>query len=212
LFGCLLLTIVLTLSCSDSYTRIANLDSEGTGIVCFGDSITGGHGVQSDQAFPALISERLDVPVINAGVDGNTTRNALARLERDVLVHNPRIVIVEFGGNDFRKKVNKQETFTNLDTIVERITAHGAMVVMLEIRIGLLRDRYLAGYERIAKKHGALLIPDFMDGILGNQELTLEGIHPTAEGHKLIADRVVTQLTPLLQEADRSRAARRQSP
>lgn len=212
LFCCALLTVVLTLSCSDSHTRIANLDSEGTGIVCFGDSITSGYGVQRDQAFPALISERLDVPVINAGIDGDTTRNALARLERDVIAHDPRIVIVEFGGNDFRKKVSTQETFANLDTLVEGITAHGAMVVMLEIRIGLLRDHYLSGYRRVAKKHGAMLIPDFMDGILGNQKLTLEGIHPNAEGHKLIADRVVAQLAPLLREADRARAARRQTP
>jgi acyl-CoA thioesterase-1 len=207
-----LLAVVPTLSCSDSHTRIANLDSEGTGIVCFGDSITSGYGVERDQAFPALISERLNVPVINAGVDGDTTHNALARLERDVLAHDPRIVIVEFGGNDFRKKVSKQETFANLDTLVERITAHGAMVVMLEIHIGLLRDHYLAGYKRVAKKHGAMLIPDFMDGILGNQTLTLEGIHPNAEGHKLIADRVVAHLAPLLPEADRARAARRQTP
>jgi acyl-CoA thioesterase-1 len=191
---------------------VANLDSEGTVIVCFGDSITAGYGVGQGLAFPALISERLDVSVVNAGVDGDTTRDALARLERDVLERDPRIVIVEFGGNDFRKNVEKQETFTNLDSIVGRITERGAMVILLEMRIGLLRDEYLAGFKRVAKKHRALLVRNFMAGIFGNHKLTQDGIHPNAQGHAMIADRVVAQLVPLLREAERSRAGKRQPP
>jgi len=191
---------------------MANLDSEGTTIVCFGDSITAGYGVGPELAFPALVSARVDAAVVNAGVDGNTTRNALARLEGDVLAHHPRVVIVQFGGNDFRKKIDKQETFANLDSIVDRITEDGAMVIMLEMRIGLLRDEYLDGFKEIAEKHRVLLIRNFMAGILGNQRLTLEGIHPNAEGHEIIADRVAAQLVPLLREAERSRAGKHQPP
>ena len=212
LFTCLLLTIVLTLSCSGPYNDVANIDSEDTVIVCFGNSITAGHGVGQELAFPALISERLGSTVVNAGVDGDSTADALARLERDVLGHDPRVVIVEFGGNDFRKNVDKQETFANLDSIIDRIGASGAMVIVLEMRIGLLRDEYLDGYKRVSRKHGALLIPNFMAGILGNSRLTLEGIHPNAEGHEIIAERVVAELAPLLREAERARAGKRQPP
>jgi acyl-CoA thioesterase-1 len=208
----LLLTNVVALSCSDPHKNVTNLDSEGAVIVFFGDSITAGHGVSRELAFPALISEQLEIPVVNAGIDGDTTTDALARLERDVLAHDPRLVIVEFGGNDFRKNIGKEETFANLDRIVGRIGENGAIVIVLGLRIGLLRDEYLGGYKRVSKKHGALLIPNFMAGILGNHRLTLEGIHPNAEGHELIAERVLAELAPLLNEADRVRAGKRQSP
>jgi acyl-CoA thioesterase-1 len=191
---------------------VENLESEGTVIVFFGNSITAGHGVGRELAFPTLISQRLDLSVVNAGVDGDTTADALARLERDVLEHDPRIVIVEFGGNDFRKKVDRQETFANLDSIIERIGASDAMVMVLAMRIGLLRDEYLGGYKRVSKKHGALLIPNFMADILGNPRLTLDGIHPNAEGHEIIAQRVAAELAPLLREAERARAGKRQPP
>lgn len=198
--------------CSDDYKGIENLDSSGRSIVCFGDSITAGFGVRGEQAFPSLIAERLGMPVVNAGVNGDTTSDALARLDRDVLAHDPRLVIVEFGGNDFRKKVSKQETFANLGRIIDRIGERGAMVVVLEMRIGLLRDEYLGGYKKAARAHGALLIPNFMSNILGNQELTVDGIHPNAQGHELIAERVVEKLAPLLAEAERARSGKRQTP
>jgi len=195
--------VILLLSCSDPHAGVANLDSDGTVIVCFGDSITAGHGVHSHQAFPALISESLDMPVVNAGVDGDTTGDALARLERDVLAHDPLLVIVEFGGNDFRKNVDRQKTFENLDRMVGRISERGAIVILLGIRIGLLRDEYLPGYRRVSKKHGALIIPNFMADILGNPRLTIEGIHPNAEGHELIAERVLEAVVPLLEKVQR---------
>jgi acyl-CoA thioesterase-1 len=149
--------------------------------------------------------------VLNAGRHGDTTADALARIDRDVLDHDPRLVIVEFGGNDFRKRVDKEETFRNLDEIVGRISRHGAMVVLLEIRIGLLRDEYLGGYRRVAEAHGALLIADFMSGILGSARLTVDGLHPNAEGHQLIAERVLKEVVPVLEAAEalRARSARR---
>ncbi len=210
-----LLMVILILSsvcCSDPYARLANLDSRGTTIVCFGDSITAGYGVGSRQAFPALLAERLEMPVINAGRSGDTTHDGLARLERDVFPHKPRVVIVEFGGNDFRRKVDKADTIENLHRIVERVTHQGAMVVVMEVKIGLLRDKYRAGYEDVAEANDAFLIPNFMAGILGNHKLTTDGIHPNAEGHRLIAERVLEKLVPLLEKADQARTARQESP
>jgi len=207
----LFVAIIPFAACSDDQKLIANIDSRGTAIVCFGDSITAGFGIASDEAFPSLLSRRLGVPVLNAGRHGDTTADALARIDRDVLAHDPRLVIVEFGGNDFRKRVDKEETFRNLDGIVGRISRHGAMVVLLEIRIGLLRDEYLGGYRRVAEAHGALLIADFMSGILGSAALTVDGLHPNAEGQKLIAERVLKEVVPVLEaaEAVRRRGARR---
>jgi lysophospholipase L1-like esterase len=212
LIGCLLSALLFNLSCSDSYKNIANLDAPGTTIVCFGDSITAGYGVRPQEAFPALIAESLEIPVINAGVDGDTTTDALSRLGSDALAHSPRLVIVEFGGNDFRKRVDKRKTFENLDAIVGRIAEDGAIVVVLGMRIGLFKDEYLSGYEGVAEGRGALLIPNFMAGILGDHKLTTDGIHPNVRGHEIIADRVVERLIPLLRQADLAGAGKRPSP
>ena len=109
------------------------------------------------------------------------------------------------------QKMDKEETFRNLDRIVGQIRRHGAMVVLLEIRIGLLRDEYLGGYKRIAETHGALLIANFMSGILGSARLTSDGLHPNAEGHEIIAERVLEKIVPILEAADELRAGKRPS-
>ncbi|GAB4343638.1 MAG: arylesterase [Candidatus Abyssubacteria bacterium] len=192
------LLLVSALSCSDRTSDVANLDSDGTTIVCFGDSITAGYGVDKDQAFPALLEAELGIPVINAGVSGDTTADALKRLKSDVFPHNPRLVIVEFGGNDVLQKVPVEDTIANLDAIVEQISSRGAIVVLLHMKTGLIGDRHLDGFTRIAKARRAVLIPDFMHGILANPDYTLDSLHPNPEGHMLIAKRVLTRLRPLL--------------
>ncbi|UCD57307.1 MAG: arylesterase [Candidatus Hydrogenedentota bacterium] len=201
-----MIAVTLFARCSDRYEDIANLDSQGTTIICFGNSITAGYEVASEEAFPALLGTKLRVPVINAGVVGDTTTDALDRIDRDVLAHDPRVVVVEFGGNDFIRRIDKEETFRNLDQLVGRITSHGAMVILLEIRIDILHYDHLADFKRVAENHGALLLRNFMSGILGNPKLTLDWIHPNAEGHKLIAERMLKELVPLLEAAEKRRA------
>ncbi len=207
-FSLILILAAFFVGCSRPYETIANLDSTGTTIVCFGDSITAGYGIAPERAFPTLLARRLDMPVINEGVEGDTTADALLRIDRDVYKHNPRVVLVEFGGNDFLRKIPKEETFRNLDLIVRRISEHGPMVVLMEIRTGVFRDEYLEGYNRIARARGPLLIPNFMAGILGNPKLTVDGIHPNEEGHKLISERVLERLGPLLEASAKRRAAK----
>ena len=129
----------------------------------------------------------------------------LARMERDVLPHGPRLVVVEFGGNDFLRRVPVEETLRHLEAIVATLTREGAMVVILEVKVGLGGDPYLAGYQAVADRHGAMLIPDVMRGILASADLRADTIHPNAKGHRLLAERVATALRPLLAEADRRR-------
>jgi acyl-CoA thioesterase-1 len=202
------IALVVTAGCSGFSRPIANLDSSGTSIVCFGDSITAGYGVMPQQAYPALIAENVDLPVINAGRDGDRVVDGLARLDTDVFPHKPRVVIVEFGGNDFLKGGDREEAFRNLDLMVARIAQKGSMVVLLGLRTGIIRDSYGPDYKRIAKAHGALLIPNFMSGIITNPRMTVDGIHPSPEGHKLIAGRVLEKLVPLLEESERQRVGK----
>jgi len=178
--------------------RIANRDSIGRTIICFGNSITEGVGAGAGQDYPSHIQQMTDVQVINAGVAGDTTGDGLKRIETDVLGHNPKIVIVEFGANDFLKKIPKEETFKNMELIVQQLHNNGVIVVVAVVRTGILTDSYVQGFQDIAKKYRALLIPDILRGILTNPKLKYDQIHPNSEGYKIIAERIYQNIKPFI--------------
>lgn len=184
-----------------SVSRVANLASSGSNIIAFGDSLTSGYGAGEGEAYPAELSKRIGMPVINAGVSGDTTEAALARLERDVLARDPRIVIVGLGGNDFLRRTPVAETEANLRAIVARIQDAGAMVVLLGFRFPSLDANYEAMYERIARDEKCLLIPDLLDGILAKPSLRSDAIHPNAAGYELMAERISGPLSKLIAAA-----------
>jgi acyl-CoA thioesterase-1 len=185
--------------------RVANLTAPGGPVVFFGDSITDGYGVHPEESFPALVGGALGVAFVNAGVPGDTMGAGLARMERDVLAHRPRVVVVEFGGNDFLRRVPAEETRRHLEAIVSHLIQEGVMVVILEVNVGLRGDPYRTGYQAVADRHGAVLVRDILRGILSDPDLKTDAIHPNAKGHRLIAERVIAALRPLLEEADRRR-------
>ena len=122
--------------------EIKNSRPEGTNIICFGNSITEGLGASEGCDYPTLLSRRLHLPVINAGVGGDTTEDAIRRLQRDVLERDPKIVILEFGGNDALKRtVSMEKTFENLELIITRIQKRGALVLVLGIQPSLIGTR-----------------------------------------------------------------------
>jgi len=191
----------------ENFAKIRNLHSAGESIICFGDSLTEGVGASAGEDYPSALSRQLGSPVINAGVRGDTTTAALERLADEVLNKNPRLVIVLLGGNDFLRQRSRRETRQNLEEIVRRVQAHGAMVVIAGIRLGVFGDDYGEIFEQTAKQFGALYIPQVMKGILTNSSLRSDPIHPNGAGYRLIADRIVDKIKPLLQEADRLRVA-----
>ena len=178
--------------------KMANLDSTGKDIICFGDSITKGEGSTEGSDFPSLLSQKLNMPVINAGVSGDTTQDALDRIGRDVLQRDPRMVIVEFSGNDFLHGVPIKITFDNLDKIVVKIRKKKAMVVLVEVAAGNYGDDYYQGFREIAERRGALLIPNIMKGIFANSSLKSDEIHPNDAGYRIIADKIYEAINPLL--------------
>ena len=184
----ILFSLLLIMGCGKP--AVVNRNNSGRNIICFGDSITEGFGAGAGQDYPALLKGRFRRPVINAGRTGDTTGDALQRLEEDVLARDPYLVIVEFGANDYLKQVPRQKTFGNLDELVRRIQDHGAIVVLAEVRVGLIRDEYYAGLRLIADKRQALLVPDIMQGITWNAELKSDGIHPNAKGYAMIAEKI----------------------
>jgi acyl-CoA thioesterase-1 len=188
----------------DNYASIRNLRAVGHTIVCLGDSLTEGVGARTGEDYPSVLANRLGLPIVNAGHPGNTTADALMRLQ-DVLNENPRLVIVLLGGNDFLRQIPLQETKRNLEEIVRRIQNHGAMVVIVGMKLGLFTDEYGPLFQDIADRLGALHVPQLLNGILTDSKLKSDGIHPNAAGYQLMAERMVKQIKPLLEEADRRR-------
>ena len=202
-----LLAALLLSGCGSGKTfdSVRNLDSPGQNIICFGDSLTEGVGAGSGEDYPSLLARQLKLPIVNAGRRGDTAADALSRVEQEVLARNPRLVIVLFGGNDFLRQVPLAETRKNLEEIVRRIQERGAMVVLVGLRLGLFTDEYSPIYEEIAGKHGALYIPQVLKGILSDPKLKSDSIHPNGAGYRIMAERILEQVKPLLEEADRRR-------
>jgi len=196
--------VLLLAACGgDDYGKVRNLRSAGEAIICFGDSLTEGVGVDAGEDYPSVLSRKLNFPVVNAGQRGDTTTQALERLSDSVLRRNPRLVIVLLGGNDFLRQLPRSESKKNLAEIVRRIQQQGAMVAIAGIKLGLFTDEFAAIYEDTAKELGALYIPQVMKGILSDATLKSDPIHPNRAGYSLIAERIAEKVRPLLREADR---------
>jgi acyl-CoA thioesterase-1 len=191
---CLLLSLFINFGCVRS--EVKNINSLGNGIICFGDSITAGSGVSEREAYPHLLSEMLDYSVINAGRDGEIASNGLSRLDEDVLSHQPRLVIIEFGGNDFLIRLPLSETVNNIRIMTERIQANGAMVAIADVSSGMIMKNYQKSYERLARQTKSIFIPNLLKGIITNPSLKTDYIHPNADGHRAIAERIYQVIKP----------------
>jgi acyl-CoA thioesterase-1 len=179
-------------------------------VVAFGDSLTAGLGVSPAEAYPALLEARLRregyaYRVVNAGVSGDTTAGGLRRVDWALRL-KPAVVIVELGANDALRGQDLGGVRANLDTMVQRFQASGARVLVAGMRVPTnYGERYGAGFERlfaeVAAKRKAAFIPFFLDGVAADARLNqADGIHPTAEGYRIIADRVWPYLRPLLRK------------
>lgn len=169
-------------------------------VIFLGDSLTAGVGAGEGEDFPSLIAKEVNLEnVINAGVSGDTSANALARLQKDVLDLRPSLVIVLLGGNDFLKNVPIEETVSNVDEIIRQISYIDSSVILVHLRNNPLNDKYKAPALEIATKYQTVLVTDILKGILGNSSLLSDTIHPNAAGYKLIADRIAPSVKKVLE-------------
>jgi acyl-CoA thioesterase-1 len=174
---------------------ITNAYPSGSHVIAFGDSLTEGYRVDPGQGWPEQLSAIVGRPILNRGVSGNTTGDALERLERDVLSQDPRIVLVCLGGNDMLRRMPADPQFDTLRTIVRRIQGKGALVVLIgtEGYKILTKVDYGARYEALARETGAVYVPDLMKGVLTDPALMLDEIHPNARGYAKIARRIADE-------------------
>ena len=177
-------------------------------IDCFGDSITAGYGVAPGRAYPDDLQAGLDrrgyhYKVVNSGVSGNTSKDAVDRL-KDVLRLHPAIVIVEFGGNDGLRGIPIADTRRNLDTIVATLVHSGSRVVLAGITLPRnYGSDYIQPFDEtfriIAAKYHVPLLPMLYANVYTVPgAIQDDGIHPTAKGAQLLADNFLPLLVPLL--------------
>ncbi|MEY8765548.1 MULTISPECIES: arylesterase [Francisella] len=166
---------------------IVNQNPQGETIVAFGDSLTAGYGVDKYDNYPSQLSRMIGEPVINMGVSGETTGQALLRIE-DVVQANPKIVMVSLGANDLRKRIPAKEAFANLKRIVNILQANGALVIIGGLDIPYYKNDYAEDYINFAKSYGCLLVPNVLEGVIGNKDLMVDAVHPNAKGYRIMAN------------------------
>ncbi|MFH1771283.1 MAG: GDSL-type esterase/lipase family protein [Candidatus Omnitrophota bacterium] len=181
--------------CNACTPAIKNLNNEGLSVVCLGDSIASGSGVKKEESFIGILERKISKPIINSGIAGDTTENALRRIERDVLSKAPFLVIVELGGNDYLRKVPKSSTFRNLEGIIIKIQGYGAAVVLCDVSSNSILAGYNSGFKKLSKRTGSILVPRMMRGILDDPSKKSDFIHPNKEGHRLIAQRIYEEIS-----------------
>lgn len=184
-------------------------DSSERTIIVFGDSIAAGYGLDSDQAFPAFIQEKVDdsglnYRVINAGLSGETSAGGLRRVDW-ILQRQADIFILELGGNDGLRGIDPDLTKQNLRGIMQKVRSANPEVKILLAGMEAppnMGDTYTNHFREIFKKlseEADVFMPFILEDVAGISELNLpDGIHPTEEGHKIIANNLWEYLRPML--------------
>ncbi|MFC4094340.1 arylesterase [Euzebyella saccharophila] len=178
------------------------IDSEEKIILFFGNSLTAAYGLEKEEGFPALIQERLDslnmnYTAINSGVSGETTSGGLNRLEW-VLNQKVDIFVLELGANDGLRGIPLKESKNNLQKMIELVKEKNPQtkIILAGMQIppnmgAAYTSEFKEMYPQLAEQNNVALIPFLLDGVAGNPKLNLEdGIHPTAEGQKIVMENV----------------------
>jgi acyl-CoA thioesterase I len=215
----LMLMVSLAISCTDKKQEEKPTDSGNVPpaasakkktIVFFGNSLTAGYGLTTSEAFPALIQQRIDslklpYTVVNAGVSGETTAGGNTRIDW-VLKQPLDIFVLELGGNDGLRGIPVSETRKNLQSIINKVKLKypQAKILLTGMQIPpnmgqQFSQQFRNVYPALAKENNITLIPFLLEGVGGEVKLNQQdGIHPTAEGHRIVAENVWNQLQTIL--------------
>ena len=217
-------TLLLILSCGQSGTQKTNSSSEVDEIenesvseqlekkviIFFGDSLTAGYQLDPEEAFPARIQEILDslqlgYTVVNAGLSGETTASGRNRINW-ILNQKADIFILELGANDGLRGIPLSETRENLQAMIDTVKSKNAETEIILAGMQIppnLGQEYTSEFRTLFKdlalENEIALIPFLLEGVAGIPELNLEdGIHPTPEGHEIVAENVWRILEPIV--------------
>lgn len=166
----------------------------GSTILALGDSLTAGYAADAEAAYPAVLASLTGWQIINGGVSGNTSAQALARLPA-LMRRQPQLVLVSIGGNDFLRKVPEADTRSNIRQIVQQIKAAGVPAVLVAVPyfttgalFGRLSEHPM--YEELAAELNVPLFKGAWAEVLGNKKLKSDQIHANAQGYRVFAEKM----------------------
>nr|WP_196228654.1 arylesterase [Kingella kingae] len=169
-------------------TRIAS----GTTVLALGDSLTAGYGAGKGEDYPTQLAQITGWKIINGGVSGNTSAQALERLP-ELLQQNPKLVLVSIGGNDFLQKKSESETIANISRIIETVQAAKIPVVLVAIPyftagalLGSVSEHPL--YDDLAKKFDVPLLKGAWADVLGDKDMKSDAVHGNGKGYRYFAE------------------------
>ena len=178
-------------------------------MLILGDSLSAGYGMDSDQSWVHLLELRLNdtghtYRILNSSISGDTTQGGLARLPRLLDRYQPRIVIIELGGNDGLRGINPGITRSNMTRMVQSSQQSGAKVLLAGIKLppnygADYIEQFESMYADLAREYDTLLVPFFMDGVVFKPGLLqADGIHPNEKGQPVLLENVWRILEPAL--------------
>lgn len=194
------LALLLLVACSDPPPAYQSLGRDAA-VLAFGDSVTHGTGAQAGEDFPTLLARDTGWQVINAGVAGDTAEKARGRIAGLLQEHDPELVIVELGGNDFLRRQPADQVKEHLREIITAVRDYGSLPVLVAVpefsvisaTVGSLSDSPI--YEELAEEEGILLIDDVFSEVLSEERLRADRIHPNAQGYRQLAEGIAEVLT-----------------
>jgi acyl-CoA thioesterase-1 len=180
-------------------------------IVIFGDSLSSAYGITLDEGWVSLLQQRLAKQkrydqVVNASITGETTSGGISRFSYMLKTHKPNIVMIELGGNDGLRGLSADETYKNLNVMIQQAKKNKVKVLLLGMKIppnyGVkYSQQFSENYQILAKKHKIQHVPFFLEGVAGNPNLIqADGIHPTAKAQPQLLENVWPTLIQMLKQ------------
>lgn len=170
-----------------------------TVVLALGDSLTAGYGATPDTSYPAILAHLTGWHVVNAGVSGDTSAQALTRLPDLLKQHQPKLVIVSIGGNDFLQRLPETQTHQNISRIIETIQQANIALVLVGVPtfgfsavLGKPSDHVL--YQNLAEQYNIPLLSGEWSTIIAQDKLKSDHVHPNAQGYKRFANRLAAFL------------------
>lgn len=177
---------------------IVNYPPNGSHVMVWGDSLSSGVGATSPMnGYVGVLKERLSLDLTNKAVSGETTGDVLLHSERDLSEVHPDIVMILLGGNDLLRRVPLAETFDNLRKLILAAQKQKAVVYLIGFQKHV-DDNYANAFKSLAKETGAIYTGDILGGIIGNQTLMSDEIHPNDKGYLKMADKIAPNLESLV--------------
>ena len=186
------LIVIFINACSEE-AKLQALDTNAD-ILAFGDSLTYGTGTSRDKAYPAVLAKMINRNVINAGVPGEISEKGLSRLASLIRQHQPDLIIICHGANDILRKLNIDQTKSNLQKMIDLAKQNNSQVILIAVPKFSLFLNTSPIYLELAKENKLPVTNDILAEILANNAYKSDHVHPNAMGYQLLAAEIASLL------------------